>query len=475
MAATFSTLDAKGLGYQTGLFSADPANPIDQIFFDAAFAGRINQNKIYKETYHCNIIGDCGMSQWLDEFMGYETDCHPEYTLLETYGEKNLIQIAANATVPQYPGTVALHLNVNSQYVNGQFILPQVGNTIVASPKGYLVKVTAISQASSTDVTVTVQQRDTTGNTGAFNIVAGDTLLVLSGSLIDDCDCPTGQFAVPDLPVETDLRMITIGDKGSLCGDALNKCQWLKIPFTDECGNVLQQAWYTEALQTMYRRFEDRKYYERLLNPFFGMIPLLRARGIKWTPTSNSEFTVDDVREWKKQLDIYGIKCREFAIFAGRDNYSKWQKMLNAAGVTNLQYSERPLNDCAWINLNYCGIMVENLKLHIYEECSFSDGKKLGGPNMVFPDSAIIIPMCDRPACSRSNNRNGSSGSDMKMVSMVYFKSNDGRVWDNLTDSNGILGPRNTFGTGCETHEWSIKTRFLQELHCMNWWGYMNL
>lgn len=467
-------MSAQGLGYQTGLFSAPVGAPIDQYFFDAAFAGRINENKIYKETYHCNIVEMCGISEWLDEFMGYETDCHPEYTLLETYGEKHLIKIAADAVVPQYPGTVALHLDASSQYVSNQFILPQVGNTIIISPNGVLVKVTAINQASATDAIVTVQQRDTTGNTGAQNVTAGDELLVLSGSEIEDCDCPTGQFALPDLPIETDLKMVHFGDKGEVCGDAVNKCQWLKIPFTDECGNEITH-WYTEALKKMYQRFEKRKFYERLLNPFFGLIPILRARGIKWTPASASEIVTDDVRTWKAELDKAGIGCREFAIFAGRTLFSQFQRMLLAAGVTQLLYTERPMRDCGWLNMDYCGMKVEGLTLHIYEECSFSNGKELGSPNMVFPSSAIIVPMCNRPACNRSNNRQDAGGNDVKMLSMVYFKSNDGRVWDALTDSNGIFGPRNTFGAGCEQHEWTIKTRFLQEVHCANWWGYMGL
>lgn len=474
MAATLSTLDSKGLGYQTGFFSGDKDVPINQYFFDAAFAGRINTNKIYKEAYHCNIVEMCGMSQWLDEFMGYETDCHPAYSLIETYGQLNLIEISANATLAAFPATTVLHLAANSHFVGGAFILPQVGNTIVLSPSGVLAKVTAVSVASADDSTITVQQRDTTGNTGTQTITVGDRLLVLSGSEIADCACPSGQFAMPDLPVVTDLNMIAVGDKGELCGDALNKCQFLKIPFTDECGNVIER-WYTKALQDMYKRFEKRKWYEKLLNPNFGLIPILRARGIKWTPASANEITTDDVRTWKAELDKAGIGCREFAIFAGRTLYSQFQRMLLAAGVVKLDNSLQPLQDCKWINMEYCGIKVEGLTLHIYEECSFSNGKELGSPSMVFPASAIIVPMCNRPACNRSNNRSDGGGSDMRMLSTVYFKDIHGRVWDNLTDSNGVLGVRNTFGTGCETQEWSIKTRFLQEIHCANYWGYMGL
>lgn len=476
MAATITTNNPLGIGYQTGIFSGTPGQPIDQAFFNAAFAGQINANKIYKAAYHCNIIQQCGLSEWMEEFGNTSTDCFPEYSLVETYGEYNMVKIASAATIPQYPGTVALVIDTSSTFINDQFILPQVGNTLITTPNGALVKVTAISQASGAAQTITVQQRDTTGNTGAITIAAGDELFVLAGSEIVDCACPTGQFAVPEMPIITDLKMIEFGDLGSVCGDAIHKCQWLKIPITDDCGNVVDH-WYTEALQKMYQRHEKRKFYEKMFNPFFGLIPLLRARGLKWTPASVNEITTDDVRAWKQALDLAGVGCREFAIFAGRTLFSQWQRMLLSAGVVQLNYIDRPLNDCSWLNMEYCGIKVEGLTLHIYDECHFSNGKELGGQSMVFPASAVIIPMCNRPACNRSNGTNRmDEGADMKMMETVYFRSAaTGQVWDNMTDSNGIFGPRNTFGTGCEKHEWSIKSRLLTEYHCLNWWGFMGL
>ncbi len=475
MAATLTTNNPLGLGYQTGYFSGPLGEPLAQHFFDAAFAGRINENKIYKASYHCNLVDECTMSTWLDEFMGYETDCFPKYTLLETYGQLQGVTSATTIVLPQYPGTVALHLDDKNFFVSGQFILPQVGNTIVTTPRGVLAKVTAVNLASSGDAIVTIQQRDTTGNTGAQTITAGDFLLVLSGSLIEDCACPTGQFAVNDLPIEHDVEMITVGDKGELCGDALNKCQFLKIPFTDECGNVIEK-WYVQALADMYKRFERRKHFERLLNPQWGIIPVIRARGMKWTPASPTEITTEDVRAWKGLLREAGISCMEYAIFAGTDLFSQFQKMLLAAGVVKLDNAVyNPTKDCQWVNMQYCGIQVEGLTLHIYEECSFGNGKMLGAGTSVFPNSAIVVPMCNRPACTRSTGRMDAGGGDNKMLSTVYFKSLDGRTWDNLTDSNGVLGVRNTFGTGCETQEWTIKSRFLQEVICPNQWGYIGL
>ena len=475
MPATITTNNPLGIGYQTGIFSGTPGEPLSQHFFNAAFAGRINENKIYKDSYHCNIVGKCGISQWMEQFGNVSTDCFPEYSLIETYGDRKQVKISGGDTVPQYPSTVNLHINDSDVYVSSQFILPQVGNVLVAPPNGHLLVVTAVNQASAGDNYITVRQFDKTGNIGAFEIADGDQLLVLSGSEIDDCACPTGQFRVPDLPIITDLSMYTFGDKGEVCGDAVNKCQWLKIPFHDDCGNVVDH-WYTESLQRMYQDHEEAKYYQKLFNPYWGVIPQLRARGIKWTPASGSEITVEDVRAWKQELQLNGITCKEYAIFAGRQLFSQWQSMLLAAGVTQLNYAERPMAECSWLNMQWCGMMVEGLTLHIYEECEFGNGKTLGSQNMVFPTSAIIIPLCNRPACNRSNGTNRrDSGSNLKMIETVFFKSNDGRVWDNLTDSNGVFGPRNTFRAGCEQHEWTIKSRFLQENHCMDWWGYMGL
>jgi hypothetical protein len=473
VATTITTNSALGLGYQTGIFSGPLGENLNQTFFDAAFAGQINTNKIYKSSYHCNIIQDCGMSQWLEEFMGYDTDCHPAYSLIETYNYKNQITVQTNVTINAYPATGVIEMLPADAYSANAYVLPQVGNILIF-PTGAMGKVTAIGTASAADPKITVQLLP---GVAAQVLLAGDKLYVVSGSEIADCACPAGQFAVPDMPIVTDLNMFNFGDKGQVCGDAIDKCQWLKIPFTDECGNVIN-AWYTEALQLMYQRHEKAKFYQRLLNPNFGIIPIVKARGWKWTPNSTTEIVEEDFRTLSNLLDQQGVGCHEFAIFAGRNLFSQFQRIFNTLAKSNLQYSERPLNECAWINLEYCGIKVEGLTLHVYKDCMFSNGKELGGPNSVFPGSAIIVPMCNRPACRRGNgtDRGDAGGRDMKMYSTVYFRSDaTGQVFDNLTDSNGIFGPRNTFGTGCREHQWSIQSRFLGEVHCANWWGFMGL
>jgi hypothetical protein len=85
--------------------------------------------------------------------------------------------------------------------------------------------------------------------------------------------------------------------------------------------------------------------------------------------------------------------------------------------------------------------------------------------------------MFNRPQqVKRSIDMPTRNGYTEKMFTRVYFKDiSKGRVWDVLSDSNGILGPRNTFGAGCETHEWTVKTSFTNEIHCANSWGFEGL
>lgn len=481
MPATISTNGYGGdVGYQTGYFSGPVGAPVDQAFFNAAFAGHINTNKIYKEAYNCNILGMCNMSSWLEEFMGYETDCHPSYTLLEYNGFRHQIRSNTTVVIPTYPGTQNIVLSAKDHFVGGQYTLPQVGNSIALTPSGVLADITAVTHATANDTTITVRQRNNT-TTSAITVTAGDEMLVLEGTILTDCVCPSGQFKFRDLPIERDINMIDFALKGSLCGDALEKCQFLKIPFLDADGNTLDEMspWYTAAQQDMYRDFERRKHYETLLNPSFGVIPTLRALGIKLTSAVPGTITTDDIRDWKKELDKAGVAGREFAVFAGRNVYSQLQQMLLTAGVVQLNYMERPLSGCSWINMEYCGIKVEGMTLHIYDECSFSNGKELGSTGMNFPDSAIFVPMGNRPYdTERSVSPTGRNGYTEKMFTRVYFRSIQGKTYDMVTDSNGILnGPngRNTFGTGCKTHEWSVETRMANEIHCPHAWMYIGL
>lgn len=479
MPATITTSNPNGLGYQTGLFSAPLGSPINENFFDSAFAGRINGNKIYKEVYNCDIIGECGISQWLDEFMDVETDCFDEVTLLETNSLREQVKVKTGVTIPAYPATGNIAISTTDHFVNGNYVLPQEGNSLLLPPTGKIVDIITITHATAYDTILTVRHRANVAGTSV--LLVGDEPFVLSGSMIDDCACPTGQFAVEDLPLEHDVSMIHFGDKGEMCGDAFDTCKWLKIPFMDENGNVLETKWWNEPLRKMYQRFEKRKTKEDLFNDKFGIIPTIKSRGLKFTPAASDAITITDIRQWVQQLDYSGTYCREYAVFAGTAIYSQLQVMADAAGITRMSYERQPMMDCKWLNLEWCGIVVEGLTLHLYKECSFSNGKELGGQSYVFPNSAIFVPMCDNRDSVKTTSKGMMSpvGNKGKLFSKVYFRSNaNGDVFDSLTDSNGILngpGGRNTFGTGCRNHEWSIETRYRNELYCVSSWGYIGL
>lgn len=457
---------------QAGFFSGGASNAtLDQAWFDTAFAAYKNGNKIYKDAFMCDIIDDCNMSMFMETFSDYDTTSYSAYTLLEKLGRRKQIKVGADVTIPTSATTGVITLSATDKFVSSTYILPIVGNTIVL-PNGALCTVTAVTGTTS----ITVRQR---GAGAAYALVTGNELLVLPGAEISDCAAPAGQFRFDVVPNEHDLTMIEFGDRGELCGKLLHEAQWLKIPFYNDKNEQTDQLVYTQAQKDMYQGLEYRKHYESLLNPSFGIIPVLKARGLNFVPASNSAITVTDVREWKALINQAGISCTEYAIFAGREKFSQWQQMLGTTGVTNLLYAERPMNDCAWINLEYCGIKVEGMTLHIYEEKTFSNGMQLGGAGSVFPNSMVWFPMV--------NNTNGIERSvvdlnrgvtyNNKLFKRVYYKSaGNGKVWDMMTDENGVIsaarGGRNSFAAGLEKQEWTVKTKFLNEIHCARAWGW---
>lgn len=473
MAATVTTNNPNGLGYQTGLFSAP--NNLDGTFFKTMFEDRFDKNNLFRTIYNCNVVQECNMATWLETFSDTQTSCEDHWSTLEYNGSRQQIRANAQATIPAYPATGTITLSSKDHFVSGQYVLPRIGNTIVLAPSGELAKITNIVHATANDTVITVQKRSGTANSST-TVPSGAEMLILAGSELSGCDCPTGEFAYDDMPIEHAFEMIHFGDKGELCGDDLEACHRIVIPFLDDNGNEVGQAWWTEPQQKMLRRMEDRKYYETMLNPIFGIIPNVKAQGIKFTPASATEIVLDDIREWKKQLDAAGIAGREYAVFAGNEIYSQFQTFLATLSVAQrITFTDQPMAGCKWIDMDYCGINVEGLRLHIYDDCTFSSGKGLGASGMNFPSSAIFYPMGNMQSDVKRSLKSGWNGYSNKLWSRVYFRSQQGRVYNMYTDSNGLLGPRNTFGAGCKQHEWTAETRFANELHCLAGWGYMGL
>lgn len=460
---------------QQGLFSPN-GTPIDQTFFNAAFAGRISSNPVYKETYWCDLVGDFGFGTFLDEYTGWDTSCFSSFSNVEYSPYYDQVKItAASVSVPAYTAgtnTVVIPIDTTKSQFYATYILPQPGQTIVAPPYGALLEVVAVTAQGGTP-TMTVRNRSTTG--AAFTIPASSEMKVLIGKYLADCDCPSGLLRVPDLPIVRPLTMKPIGtSSGVICGKALTECQNLKLPFFDENGNE-SELWYNEPLKRMYRDFENTKIYDRFLDPDWGLIPTLVSRGSVFTTATPGVVTVADVTAWGDALIAAGISCTNYAIFCGRSLFTAFQALLNQEGVNKVLIGIfDAMDDCKWLNYNWCGLSVAGLSLHIYQEPFMSNGMGLGAAGYNFKQAGLMMPLCDRSTNMSATEKNGVGDSANKMITTTYLKDNLGRVWDNLQDGNGIWGPRNTFGTGCDSQEWTVKSSFTQTIHCPQAWGLIN-
>lgn len=462
-------LDTAVPSIQQGQFKPN-SDTLNQAFFNAAFAGRLSANPVYKETYWCDIIGEMGLGVFLDEYTGYDTFCHPSFTNVEYNHLRDQTKISLQGIVPAYtssPNTVTLSIDtVTSQFVSGQFILPGVGDTMVAPPYGALLEVVAVNPGANPSVTV--RHRSTSG--AALTIPAGSELKVLSGKYLADCECPSGQFRVPDLPIVANLTMVNIAaDSGELCGDALNACQNLKLPFFDQENRTVSEIWWNEPLKNMYTDHEKTKLYTRLLHPDWGLVPVLVARGGVYTSADSTRIEVDDIYAWGTAATQAGVQCKDYAIAAGRGLFVQFQRLAATLAVNQTLIGIFDASDsCKWINLNWCKFSVGGFNFHVFQDNWMSNGLGLGAAGFRFNQAGIMIPLCGR----NTNFRAGESAS--KMLTTTYFKDTRGVVYDNLQDGNGIYGPRNTFGTGCDKQEWTVKSRFTQTVHCPQAWGLIN-
>ena len=481
-----TTNNPNGLGYQTNQFTM----PSGVGVFDTAYASRLTGDPIIRAKYYSDIVGRCGISAWMEEFGDVQTDCFTDVTLLEYNSLRQQVKVKTNTTIPAYPTTGTIAISATDHSVGGAYVLPRAGNSLILPPSGKIVDIISIAHATADDTILTVRHRSSVSGTSV--LLVGDEPFVLTGSFIEDCACPEGSLILEDDPIEHLNSMINYADKADLCGDDLDTCKLMSIPFFDgdnnptiyedyRSGRQLAGLWWQDKWRNMVQMFEDRKDYETLFNDKFGLVPLVRALGINFVPADSTAITIADIRAWVAQLDAAGIYGREYAVRAGTVKYSQFMQMLDAAGVTRLAYERQPMQSCKWLNLEWCGVTIEGLTLHIYKECSFSSGKMFGGANYVFPNSALFIPMWD----NRDANKNSSMGMraplgyQNKLFSRVYHRSQaTGEVFDSVMDSNGILnGPngRNTFGTGCRKHEWTIQSRWRNDYYNISHWGYMGL
>lgn len=459
---------------KTGKFAVPTGVRLDQQFLDAAYASRFSEDPIFRKHYYCNLIGQANFGTWLTENMGYAESCFTEYSLLRHYPVDRIVRLSnvAPVVVAANPALTELPIAAGSHYVSGAYVLPQIGDGILLPPNGVIATVTDITYGVNTTV---IEVRLPVGVAAVTVPIAAD-IIVLTGKELADCDCPTGQMVLEDAPIEQPITMFGLGHStGEICGDALLKCQNVKYAFTytDEKGNLVEtDRWYGGALQTMYQDHEYAKFHRILFDSTFGIIPTLKTKSIRWNWAAPAELTVEDIADLKAAIMTSGINCFEYSFVLGSQAFASAQTLATELGLGRITYGCFNPEDCKWINLNHCAISISGMTIHFYEENSFSNGKMLGASGFDFGNKGIGMPMCDKPS---NLDRNGEN--DSKLFTVVYFRDNLGRVWDNLTDSNGILnGPsgRNTFGTGCDFHEFTIKSRFAVEVSCPEAWVLVN-
>lgn len=463
---------------QTNKLYSPNISPLDATALTTLLAGRYSQDKVIKEFYWCKIIEDQNLFAFLGEYMGKDTSCFPNFSVVQhdyLYDQIKLGATGAPFTLAAYPTTTVLPLDVAASQFGGAYILPQVGNSVAVPPYGELFEVTAVN-ASGGSPTVSVKHRNPAG-VAITGIVAGQEMVVLAGKYLADCACPDGSFRIPGMPTVYDLSMVTKGSYEKICGDALLSCQNFLIPFFDENGNE-SPYWFNEPLKKMYKDFEKSNHYEMLLNYNWGLIPVLKSRGSVLTPTSTTALTEDDIYFYSSAYSLKGVTVTEFAVAAGRDRFIQYQKLFNSLSSNNngIIGIYDPAEVCKTLNMNWCTLKIGGFTLHVFEDKWMSTGLGLGNAAYKFRNAAIWIPLIDRTTNVRNDEVDGFGNAASKMLTTVYFKESSpgGRTWDALQDENGLWASRNNGGAGCDFMEWSVKSRFAQIIHCPEAWGLEN-
>lgn len=473
MAATIPAPYNPSMPYQ-GQFSAPTGTVVDGAFLNAAQAARYSLDPVFRKYYYCNLIQRPSFGTWLMENMGYAETCYKNYSLVRSFPTDNIVHLKNTlaVVVPASPGTVALPIANSSHYVGGAYVYPQVGDALLLPPNGTIAIITAVTPGvNSTTITVRLKN-----SAVPVTIPIGADVIVLTGKFVADCECPTGIIRFEDSPIEQPVSMITIMEpSGRICGDALLACQNVKYQYSymgADGNRVETQLWYGGQLQKMYQNHEESKMYNFVFDPTFGIIPTLMAKSIRWNWADPNILTVGDIADLKAAIQLSGLNCFEFTFFLGSKAFSSAQTLANTLGDGKISYGTFNPEDCKWINLHFCTISISGMTIHFYEENNFGNGKALGALGFDYKNRGIGMPMCDKPA---NEVRRGNE--DNKLFTVTYFRDTLGRLHDNLTDSNGILnGPtgRNTFGTGCDFHEFSIKSSFAVEVSCPQAWVLVN-
>jgi hypothetical protein len=457
-------------------FSANAADVINLGFLKLNQAGVFSADPTIREKIIHNVYEPTGILDWMEANMGKKMSCYKDYKLAHYFPSKRYLNLANGAVinVPIAPGTVAITWPAAETYNTGTFVLPAIGGALSVAPEGNLLYVTNITSAAGV-FTVTVQNK----NFAAFVIPINSDVIVLSGKELADCECPSGTSVFEGTPLLETVKIIRIANKTNpICGDALLACQNMLFEYqiTDENGCLkTYHWWYDAAYKGMVSEHRRRKKMELLNNPTFGIIPKIRKYGIKWTWNDPANLALVDLESFALFLANNSISANSFSFYLEMNAFASAQRLARTEGHQKIMFGSFNPGECKILDLQFCTISHMGIDFHFYREGAFNDKNYFGGAGFSYSNKGIGIPMTnrmDRPGEGQCTSTN------KKHITMVTFQDGQGNIWDEVVDSNGVLNTmgdqppsmgnnfrRNTFGTGCVSHEYSIESDFTVELH----------
>lgn len=489
MAVAYSNPAIYGAGINNPVyspaFSANAADIINIGFLKLNQANRFSADPTIRESIMHNVYEPSGILSWMEENMGYKLSCYKTYQLAHYFPSKRYINLAnaAAIVVPAAISTVNITWPVAETTGPGLFLLPQIGGAVITAPDGNMLYITNIVPAGGT-FTVTLQNR----NHATFTIPINSDVVILSGKELAECECPNGTTIFSNTPLLETITLINLANKSNqICGDALLACQNMIFEYqsTDENGCLKTYQWfYDAAYKSMVAEHRRTKKMDILSHPVFGIIPKIRKYGIKWTWADPTNVTLLDLEDFALFLANNSISANSFSFFCEMRAFASFQKLARTEGTNRILFGSFNPGDCKVLDLQFCSISHMGIDFHFYREGVFNDKNYLGGAGFNFINKAIGIPMTDR---TDRPDEGMCTPTNKKHITIVTFQDKNGNVWEEVVDSNGLLNTmgnnapsignnynRNTFGTGCKFHEYSIESDFSVEMHEPEKFVYVN-
>lgn len=430
--------------------------------------------QIYQHVFN-KVIRPAPINRLFETIMGRGTSSLSNFTVRVNDIPRMQIKVGSSGTppyvVPTGGGTVVIPLNVAAMQITGNYILPQVGEYIIAPPTGIELEITAVTPTGATPSITVKHVNNTAAN---LSIAAGQELMFMTGKAIADCDYPRGFTRFSGAPRNFDYAMKPLGDGATWCGKAIEeKPAFFTDLFTMDIDGVPTKVdmLYQADMLEMVNRFEMSMAYRRLFDASFGLFPILKTNGTIIEHTGTTAVTEDDIYFHTKSLDKRGFHCKNWMIPCGVDKFIQYQKLFSSLGNGNgMVITEYEADDSMkTLNLNFRTLKINGYTLNFYKEECFSNGQGLGAAGYNFPMAEVWIPMDDNPFTTKPSGVDwADNGGQNKMIQTVYFKGEaTGQVYDMITESVGFLpgSDRNIYNPLELKQSWAIKSEFTQIIH----------